>query len=203
MITTSCCRIRPIARSLTAGLFSVLTVLGACSASSVTDGARALRLEVEPATVRVGTGADVALSAVLRDEAGNTLSSKPVFWSSSDTAVATVSSSGVVSARAPGQANIAASADGVSATAAVTVVNTQAITVSPATADVSIGGLRQLVARDGQGAVLGAGRVAWVSSDSRIALVSTTGAVAGLRKGTVTITATNGAASGTSRITVK
>ncbi len=197
MITSTSYRMRRRAMGM------ALCLISACSASNVTDGARATRLEVEPSSVRVGTGADVALSVVLRDEAGKALSSKPVFWSSSDTAVATVSSSGVVSARAPGQVNIAASSAGVSATAAVTVVSTQAITVSPSTSETVIGGVRQLVARDGQGAVLGVGRVVWTSSDTRIALVSSTGAVAGLRKGTVTITATNGTVSGTSRVTVK
>lgn len=177
--------------------------LAACGASTVTDGARTARIEVEPSNVQVGAGADVALSAVLRDDAGNTLASKPVFWSSSDTSVATVSSSGVVSARSPGLANIAASALGMSATAAVTVVSTATITVSPATASSNVGAIVQLTARDAQGATLGLGRVTWVSSDARIALVSSTGAVAALRKGTVTITATNGSASATARITVK
>ncbi|MCC7134378.1 MAG: Ig-like domain-containing protein [Gemmatimonadales bacterium] len=67
-----------------------------------------------------GTGQFVADA---RDAAGRVVAGAVVDWSSSNPTVATISSSGIVTARAPGQATIAASADGVTASAALTVLS--------------------------------------------------------------------------------
>lgn len=76
---------------------------------------------VNPASATVATGQPVTLSATLTDSAGNVLSGRPVSWASAPTAVATVTSGGVVTGVAPGEATITATSEGKSGTATVTV----------------------------------------------------------------------------------
>ncbi|MBL8960929.1 MAG: Ig-like domain-containing protein, partial [Gemmatimonadetes bacterium] len=66
--------------------------------------------------------------AVLRDAAGATLSGRTISWTSSATAVATVSAAGLVSAVGAGSATITANSEGRSGTATVTV--TPAVTLT-------------------------------------------------------------------------
>ena len=62
------------------------------------------------------------LTAVARDASGAELEGRTVTWSSSASSVATVSSSGVVTGVAAGEATITASVEGRTASARVTVV---------------------------------------------------------------------------------
>ena len=78
-------------------------------------------VDVSPASASVMVGATRALTAILRDAAGNELSDRSVSWSSSNTAVATVSGSGVVSARAAGSATITATSEGRNGSSAIEV----------------------------------------------------------------------------------
>lgn len=69
-------------------------------------------------------------TAVARDAAGNVLSGRTVNWSSSNTAVATVSSAGSIGAVAPGAAAITATVDGVPGLVAISVLAPPAPTVN-------------------------------------------------------------------------
>ncbi len=83
--------------------------------------ATARAVEILPTTLpRIFAVDTLLFSAVTRDAAGNVIS-RPVTWSSSNNAVAVVSSSGVVRTSAPGMANIRATADGVFSDRAITV----------------------------------------------------------------------------------
>ena len=66
-------------------------------------------------------GETVQLTASAKDASGNTISGKTFTWSSSDPSIATVSSSGLVTAVANGGATITATTNGVSGTAMVVV----------------------------------------------------------------------------------
>ena len=79
-------------------------------------------VEVSPPAATVEVGATVALTAVPRDAGGAPLSGCSVTWSSSDSAVATVSSNGLVTGVAVGAATVTATTEGVSGEAAITVV---------------------------------------------------------------------------------
>lgn len=81
------------------------------------------RVDVSPAQASVLQGARVALTATARNAAGGAISGKTFTWSSSNSAVATVSGSGEVTTLAPGTATITASVDGKSGSAAVEVVD--------------------------------------------------------------------------------
>jgi len=76
---------------------------------------------VSPATASLTVGQTAQLTATTKDANGNILSGRPVTWSTSNSSVATVSSSGLVTAAGAGSATITATSEGKTGTAAVTV----------------------------------------------------------------------------------
>ncbi|HAE17370.1 MAG TPA: hypothetical protein DCG51_12610, partial [Erysipelotrichaceae bacterium] len=117
---------------------------------------------------------------------------KSVTWRSSNTNVATVNSSGVVTAVGSGTAVITAVSSDPSITAQCSVTVTiavQSVSVSPETAQMFTGEKLQL-----QAAVLPSAAsdktVTWKSSNTAVATVDSTGKVTAVSNGTATITAT-------------
>src|SRR5206468_1460167 len=147
------------------------------------------------ASASLFVGGTRQLSAVTKDAAGNTLTGRVVTWASSNTAVATVNSSGLVTAAGAGSATITVTSEGKSGTAAitVTVVPVAAVTVSPASARLVVGGTRQLsaVTKDAAGNTLTGRVVTWSSSNPAVATVSASGLVSGVAAGSASITATS------------
>ena len=76
---------------------------------------------LSPTTASVEQGATVTLVATARDAQGNILSNRPVSWTTSAAAIATVTASGMVQGVAPGSADITATVEGKSARATLTV----------------------------------------------------------------------------------
>ena len=109
----------------TAGTYSVIavqTVGTLADTSSVTIASSPVAsVQVSPsdATLAVGTG--LQLQVTLRDANGATLSGRPVAWSTSNTAVLTVSAGGSVLGVDAGVATITATCEGRSGTATITV----------------------------------------------------------------------------------
>ena len=161
---------------------------------------------VTPPTSSAPVGGSTQLSASVRDAAGAELSGRLVGWSSSDEAVAVVSSTGRVSGLKAGTVTITASSEGKSGTATVTVTPAPvaSVTVTPPTASVVAGQTTTLQAQtlDVNGAVLTGRAVAWSSSNNGVATVSSAGVVTGVAPGTATITATSEGKSATAAITV-
>ena len=161
---------------------------------------------VSPASASVQVGQTVQLAATPRDANGNPLSGRAVSWASSNTAVATVSGSGLVTGVTAGSATITATSEGQGGTATITVstVPVASVTVSPATASVQAGQTVQLAAtpKDANGNPLSGRTVTWASSNSAVATVGGSGLVTGVTAGSATITATSEGKSGTSAITV-
>src|SRR5207249_952320 len=122
-------------------------------------------VEVTPATASVQAGQTVQLTATPRDAGGTPLSGRTVTWSSSNTAVATVSNGGLVSGVTPGSATITATSEGKSGTSSVTVTNVPVATVevTPPSASVQAGQTVQLTAtpKDAGGNQLSGGRATW------------------------------------------
>lgn len=151
--------------------------------------------------------ATMQLSATPKDASGNALSGRVVQWSSSDAAIASVSSSGLVTGLAVGgPVTISATSEGVRASVQVSTVSpaVATVTVTPASVPVPLGGTAQLTAsvRDTRGAALTNRVVAWTSSNSAIATVSALGLVTGVGAGAATITATSEGQGGTALVTV-
>ena len=115
-------------------LMLVLVLLAVAAYAACSDGAteppapdppRATTLAVTPANVQlVALGATEQLTAEVRDQNGQAMAGAAVSWASSAAAVATVSSSGLVTAAGNGTATITATAGGASGTATVIVDQT-------------------------------------------------------------------------------
>ncbi|HJQ10494.1 MAG TPA: Ig-like domain-containing protein [Gemmatimonadaceae bacterium] len=165
-------------------------------------------VSVSPTTANLQVGGTVQLSAVTRDANNNVLTGRVIAWSSSNSAVSTVSGSGLVTAIASGSATITASSEGRSGSSSITVstpapVPVASVSVSPASANLQVGGTVQLsaVTRDANNNVLTGRVVAWSSSNAAVSSVSSTGLVTALAAGTATITATSENQVGSSVIT--
>jgi len=161
---------------------------------------------VAPASATVNEGQTLQLTATPKDANGNPLSGRAVAWSSSNTSVATVNGSGLVTVVVAGSATITATSEGQSGTAAITVahVPVASVTVTPASASVSVGQTVQLTAtpKDANGSPLTGRVMTWSSSNTSVAGVNGSGLVSGVAAGSATITATSEGQSGTSAITV-
>ena len=162
---------------------------------------------VSPASVSVLQGQTVQLTATPRDASGNPLTGRVITWQSSNSAIASVNGSGLVSGvAAGGPVTITATSEGQSGTASITVsgVPVASVTVSPASASVPAGQTVQLSAtlRDANGNILTGRSVTWASNNTSVATVTGTGLVTGKVAGSATITATSEGQNGTAAITV-
>jgi uncharacterized protein YjdB len=167
-------------------------------------------VSVSPATSSLQVGATVQLSATTRDANNNVLTGRVVTWSSANAGVASVNSTGRVTAVAAGTVQVTASSEGKTASSTITVTAppppapVATVSVSPATASVQIGTTVQLSAtvRDANNNVLTGRVVTWSSANGGIASVNTSGFVSAVAVGTIQVTATSEGQSGSSTITV-
>ena len=87
------------------------------------------RVVITPSDTSISSTTSAQLTATVRDAFGNLVTSGSISWSSNNTAVATVSSSGLVHSEGPtGTATISATADAVSGTTTVTVLDSLLLT---------------------------------------------------------------------------
>lgn len=163
-------------------------------------------IAITPSSVSLVTGITKQLAATLTDAAGNTLSGQAVSWSSSSSTIATVSTSGLVTANRSGSATITAAAGGASGRATITVAAGQVsvVTVSPGSASLIAGATQQLVAtpEDISGSDVTGQTITWSTSDASIVKVSSTGVATGAHVGQATVTATSNGKSGKSNFSV-
>jgi uncharacterized protein YjdB len=151
-------------------------------------------------------GATTQATATAKDGNGFIVTGRAVSWSSDNTAAATVSNSGVVTAVGPGSANITATSEGRSGSAAVMVFSTAiaSVTVSFASPTIGVARTTQATAtpRDANGNILVGRSVTWSSDNTSVATVSETGLVTGVALGSAGITATSEGHSGSAVVTV-
>ncbi|MFA5942467.1 MAG: Ig-like domain-containing protein [Candidatus Paceibacterota bacterium] len=195
-----------------AGSATITATSGALNGTSViTVTAVTTTDTITPATASVVLNATTQLSASTLDQFGAVITPAPaIVWTSSNPLVATVDANGLVTGVALGTANInAASGALISASATVTVVAVPqvltSVAVTPATASIITGATQQFTASalDQFGSPMIPQPVfTWTSSDAAIATVNASGMATGVIPGAVTITATNGAFSGTAALTV-
>jgi uncharacterized protein YjdB len=149
---------------------------------------------VNPPSVTLRSTNTRTFTTVLRTAAGNIIT-KPVRWSSSNTAIARVDANGVVTADRPGQVQIVAEVDQMlgSSTVTVTEIPIASCSLSPLTQKVTVNGATQptLVIRDSTQAILPqTGRaITWTSSNEVVAGVNGSGLVSARKAGTAKITA--------------
>lgn len=206
-----------IATVSSAGLVSAVGA-GAAIITATAEGKTGqvqIGVSVQPvATVTIGGSAaamlvqdTVALSVVLKDQLGNTLTDRPVTWASSTPAAAVVSATGQVIAVAPGQSTISATSEGKSASYVVTVSLRPVTTVelSSSTRVMLVAETRTVTAtlKDDRGAVVTGRSLNWMSADQSVATVSQSGVVTAVGLGDTEIRATSEGVTGTSPISVR
>jgi Big-like domain-containing protein len=184
----------------------LLAAVASCTVTSVTPSLGPVAsISVSPASTSVAVGQTVWLSAMLYDAGGNVLSGLVVTWSSNNPAVASVSSSGLVTGMTTGATTITATSGGQSGSAAVSVPALVAsVSVSPATMSVTAGQTVQLTAtpQDANGNPLTGRTILWLSSNPAIATVTGSGLVTGMGAGMATITATSEGQTGSAVVNI-
>ncbi|MBI3888291.1 Ig-like domain-containing protein [Candidatus Nomurabacteria bacterium] len=161
-------------------------------------------VNVTPATPSVDVGGTLPVVAAPLNQDGKPFVGATTTFASSDTAVATVDNTGMVTGVADGTSTITATAVSGDVTVTGTTVVTvgpatvtpvlTSVTVTPATPSVAVGGTTQLTAAplDETGAAFVGATTTFASSDTTIATVDAgTGMVTGVAAGTATITATS------------
>lgn len=147
-------------------------------------------VSVSPTTVTVGLGSTQQLNATI---APANATNQNVTWTSSNTAVATVNASGLVSAVSAGTATITVkTVDGnKTATSAITVaaIPVASVSVSPTTASLYAGNTQQLLATIAPANATNK-TVTWSSSNTGVATVNSSGLVTAVSAGTANITVT-------------
>jgi uncharacterized protein YjdB len=184
------------------------TIEGKSGVAAVTVSQAAVAtVAVAPSSATLTVGETTQLQAEPRSASGQPLSGRPVTWVSSASQVASVTSSGLVTALSQGTATITASSEGRSGTASIVVqlAPVDHVDVVPSSPTVKEGQSIRLTAwvYDERNTIITGHTVTWTSEDTRIATVDNTGLVRGVRRGTVTITATAGGKSGTARVRVE
>jgi uncharacterized protein YjdB len=188
--------------SLLAAIFS-----SGCSGDGLEPGSGAVdTVVVAPAVASVAVGASFTLQAEARDANGEVIPGRSAFWAVEDPTIAFVSEDGRVTARRTGSVNVAASIEGKSGLATVTVTNVPvaSVSVSPNNATLRVGENTTFsaVVRDAGGAVLTNRPVAWTSSAPAVATVSTTGRVVAVSAGSTIISAESEGRSGLAAVNV-
>jgi uncharacterized protein YjdB len=156
----------------------------------------AVSLAVSPTDVTIASvGATVALGADVRNIAGGSISNVTFQWSSSDTAVARVSSSGVVTGVGVGTATVTVRLAALSAYAKITVTNApDVIDIAPTAvtlASVDDTVIPAVTLQNALGASLPRTAAQWLSDDALIAQVTADGAIIAGGRGTTTVRARN------------
>lgn len=166
----------------------------------------AASVRVSPATASLTAGATQQVTATAYDAGGNLLAGRNVSWTSRDPKVASVSSTGLVTAIDSGTANVVATVEDQTAAAVITVrpAPVAKVTVTPAASSVGVGGTVALAVAvtDANGTALAGRAVAWTSSASGVARVDANGVVTGAAAGTATVTATSEGVTGTAAVRV-
>jgi len=201
-----CQRFSALARAI-ASVGMVMSVV----ACGVTDSDRAPveAIDVTPEALQLSPGGSSALDAQATDAAGNVLGDRRIVWASSNPSVATVSERGVVTAVNAGRADIAATAEGKTGVATVTVTALPArvtsVRITPNAADLLVAESVNLVATalDNQGATIAGRTVVWTTNNVAVAAVSQTGRVTGLIPGTAVITAVIDGQAATATVSVR
>ncbi|MGA9587107.1 MAG: Ig-like domain-containing protein [Terracidiphilus sp.] len=191
------------------GSVTVTAALGSITGSmalSVSKAALSTIRVLDATSLAAGSSEQLAAQGNYTDSASQAITSQ-VTWQSSDTTVASVSNSGLLTSIKAGTVTITATMNSVSGTASITVTSSvlTAINVSVPFPSLSSGATEQLAATglysDNTTQLL-ASQAIWSTSDPTIASVNGAGFLTALKAGSVTVTASMGGVSGTGAVVV-
>ena len=185
---------------------TALALLGLAGCLDLKTTADACTISVAPATLTLPVNGASSIVGTAFDCNGNSIRNKRISYSSSNTAVATVTTEGNVIAVGLGGATVSAVADGKSASVQVTVTPETAanVTITPSTLTLRRTNTRQLTAtaRNNQNTIITGRTFRWGSSNSSIVSVDQNGLLTALTPGTVVISAEADQTSGSASVTV-
>jgi len=169
-------------------------------------------VSVSLASSSLNTGQTTQATATTRDANNNVLTGRSIAWSSSNTSVATVNGSGLVTAVAAGTAQITATSEGKSGSAGLTVAAppppppapVAAVSVSLSASSINPGSTTQATAttRDASNNVLTGRSISWSSSNTSVATVNSSGLVTAVAVGSAQINATSEGITGGATVSV-
>lgn len=166
--------------------------LASCGGGGGTEAASPVAtVTVSPEELTLPVGESHQLTATTRDDAGNQLNGRSVTWATTQPAVATVSTTGLVQGVGPGSTTVTATSEGKSGTVAVSVEPDLSLVITLPATSIPSGTSIQATATisDGSGSGSPASNVTWTSSNYAVASVSADGMVTGALQGDVTISA--------------
>lgn len=194
-------RERVVFTRLAVGIAAALALVMGCGGGpdKATGTAGIRSIVVTPDSATLVAGATMTFTAQPENASGDTVEGVTMFWASADTTKVIVNQSGLVEARAPGTVQVAASAEGVTGFATVTVTPrpVASVTVTPNPASVPLNATATLTAtlKDATGDTLAGQAVTWTTSDSTtVSVAPSTGqteVVTGVKAGSATVTATS------------
>ena len=189
------------------GTATITAMAGSVSGSATVTVAQEISaVKVTPAADTLLVTDTLRLSAEAADANGHAVAGAEFAWASSDTAVAVVDGSGLVTGVAAGEVAVTATSSGLTGSAELTVVAVPTtVAVTPDTVAFSaLGQTVQLTAevRDQAGRVMADVVVSWSSGDTTVVVVDSAGLVTAAGNGTATITAMAGSVSGSATVTV-
>lgn len=156
-------------------------------------------ISITPVSQSVPKGTPVAFTATGNYSDGSSANlSGAVIWSSADAAVAVINASGIASSLATGSTTVNASASGIISNTAALVVTPPVlanISITPTSANVTLGGIQQFTAigifTDGTFSNITT-QVAWLSDNSAVTINSATGLATTVSAGSANISASSG-----------
>jgi uncharacterized protein YjdB len=187
--------------------FLVLVFVGGCGDFFVSsDAIVSIALAPNNPTIQPSKTQQFTATATLGDGTSKDVTAQST-WSSSNTSVATIDSSGVATAVAIGTTTITAASGGVTGSTTLTVSNqiVTTITIAPANPALFTGQTQQMAAA----ATLSDGTtrdvtttVKWTTSNSSVVSITSAGLITGASAGTATVTATLGTVTASTTVTV-
>ena len=179
----------------------------ASGTATVTVAQEVSAVAVTPVAATLVAGDTLRLTAEAADANEHPVAGTEFEWASSDTLVAVVDDAGLVTGFGAGEAEVTATAAGVTGRAALTVMAPAPTTVAVTPDTVALralGQTAQLAAevRDQIGRVMEGVVVSWSSADTTIAVVDSAGLVSAVGSGTTAVAATAGEVSGAAVVRV-
>ena len=190
------------------GIATITATAGSASGTAtVTVAQEVVAVAVTPAADTLVVGDTLRLAAEATDANGHVVEEAEFAWASSDTLVAVVDDAGLVTGVGAGDAEVTATAAGITGRAELTVVAPAPTTIAVTPDTVALTALGQTaqltaVVRDQARRVLTEADVSWSSGDTTVAAVDSAGLVTAAGSGTTTITATAGEAADDVLVTV-
>jgi hypothetical protein len=184
-------------------IMAALLALSSLTASGIASAATVASIALTTPHTSINAGVSETLTAVAKDSGGHTVTGVTFTWSSSSTAVLSITSKGVVKGLKPGTSTVRVAGGGKSATVVIT-VTAASITLTTPNKAPHIGDEETLtaVAKDNSGHAISGVRFTWKSSKTGIVSITTHGLATALDAGKSTITVTGAGRSASVAINV-